>query len=324
MTKRIVLILFLCVLLAACRTALNTGTNLPAVIPSDTPEEIPTVLADSSPMVSPVSEEEEFQVITQPNALDETKTDVLIRNTISGEEKLFITLDNIYREHYHNGEYHGGNLYIIKRIGDPGAADAEWSDELWRYDAQASGKMLISKKGLDFRAAPNETAIAIHYNETGGNLLAFINTNGDVLQEFKNVGGDYANSPQKWSDDGSIYWGALTMGPVPTSFYKVSVAAWQMSIYDLSQLKIGDEYDLNANTASLVYSDYPVMFDADTAQNFKNSGKAVTLFFYDLNSHVKQIIATSITKAFKPSWLDDKTIEYDDPNGEGRVLFIFP
>jgi hypothetical protein len=184
--------------------------------------------------------------------------------------------------------------------------------------------MLISKKGLDFRVAPNETVIAVHYNESEGNRLVFINTNGDVLQEFKNVGGDYTNSPQKWSDDGSVYWGALSMGPVPTSFYKVSLAARQMSIYDLSQLKIGDEYDLNANTAGLVYSDYPVMFDADTAQNFINSGKTVTLFFYDLNGHAKLIVATSITKAFKPVWLDDKTIEYDDPNGEGRMLFVLP
>jgi len=94
-----------------------------------------------------------------------------------------------------------------------------------------------------------------------------------------------------------------------------------MTSYDVTQLSIGDEYELNANTGKIVYSDYPSFFTEDNRQQFLNSGREVKLFLYDLNSKNLQIIATSITKPFSPKWLDNYTIEYDDPNGGTRIKY---
>jgi hypothetical protein len=324
--KRFLLIALVCSLfLSACGAGQLVGPTI-TNIPTNTSAPTAT-LTTTATVVSAVPEKGLFQVITLPNTEDGTKTDVFIKNITTGEEKFFITLENINMS-YHNSEYHNGNLYIIIRIGDYNNPDAEWSDELWRYDIQGNGKKLFSKKGLDFRVSPSETNIAINYLDGQEYFLVFLNNNGDEIRKFKvdypfeNT--TYSSSPEKWSDDSKVYWGALIIGPVPHLFYKISIVDWKMDMYDVSQLNIGNEYDLNANTARLVYSDYPVMFDTTSAQDYANSGQKVTLFLYDLNSHVKQIVATSITKAFKPNWLDDKTIEFDDPKGDERVKYILP
>lgn len=282
------------------------GTPLVSVIPT---------------LVPTTNNSEIYQVITRPNPLNDLLTDVYIQNISTQEEKLFITLDNVNTGNYHVGEYHNGNLYIIRRMGYPGE---NWSDELWRYDIQGKGKMLFSKKGLDFRVASNESDVTVVYQsvEDNANRIAFISNNGEVLQNI-NIDpiGNYLNQPDKWSYDNSQFWGELKSGPTSKYIYQITISSWGINKYDVSQLSIGEDYELNANTGKIVYSDYPFFFTVDEKQQFLNSGREVKLFLYDLNSKNLQIIATSITKPFSPIWLDNYTIEYDDPNDGTRIKY---
>jgi hypothetical protein len=271
--------------------------------------------------VTTTNNSEIFQVITRPHPLQELLTDVYIQNISTQEEKLFITLDNVNTGNYHVGEYRNGNLYIMRRMGYP---DENWLDELWRYDIQGKGKMLFSKKGLDFRVAPNESYAAVAYQSTedNANKVAFISENGEVVQDINvDPTGNYLENPNKWSDDNNSFWGELKMGPEPKYIFQITISSWSMTSYDVTQLSIGSEYELNANTGKIVYSDYPVFFTVDNRQQFLNSGKEVKLYLYDLISKNLQIIATSITKPFTPKWLDNYTIEYDDPNGGTRIKY---
>jgi len=270
-------------------------------------------------------------VVTQPSAQDASKTDVYLRDSNTGEERLFITLEDVAVNHYHSGEYHNGNLYLLKEIVyAQGTAEEQWSNELWRYDSQGQGTLLYSAQGLDFRVASNESHMAVTYSygEFGENKLAFLGPQGDLLQAFTadQLGGADLDTPacslEKWSDDNKTLWGTLNWGPATLVFYRVTVDAWQVASYDVSQLSAHPaEYDLNANTGTLAYSDYPVMFDVQSVDEFKASQQPVTLFIYDLAGQSTQQIATSVAEPFKPHWLDDSHIECDDPAGEGRTVY---
>jgi hypothetical protein len=302
-----------------------TSTSvLPTLVPSLTPTSLPP----TSALMPPSSEQDDFEIITQPNSQDDSKTDIYIRNSNTGEENLFITLEYVYKEHYHNSEYHNGNLYIIRRIGYDGGLDEEWSDELWRYDSQKRETRLYSAKGLDFRTAPNESHIALVYSLNGSgepsdSKLAFLNSQGDLVQEFTvdQLSSPYSHSPMKWSDDSGEFWGMSHMGPSSQAFYRIKTVSWQIDVYDVSQLPVFSEYDLNANIGKLAYSDYPAMFDAESVRQFEESQQQVNLFIYDFDGQSIQEIATLIAKPFNPRWLDDSTIECDDSDGVDRILY---
>jgi hypothetical protein len=97
----------------------------------------------------------------------------------------------------------------------------------------------------------------------------------------------------------------------------------QVSEFDLSHQNVGIEFELNANIGKLVYSNYPRMESEDENIIFRNSEKEVKLFLFDLLRLTQRVIATSTAKEFHPKWIDDTTIEYDDPVNEGnRIVLI--
>lgn len=266
------------------------------------------------------------------NPQDNSLTDVYVKNLETGEEKLHITLPDIYVNHYHNSEYHNGNLYIIRRIGYNGHPDEEWADELWKYDSHQKGTKLFAAKGLDFRVAPDEKLVALEKDQEN---LILLDPQGNPTQEFAidQLGGhDEKTHPplpaylflDKWSDDSRELWGEVSAGPSPLTFYKIEVASGQITTYDVSPLAIPWEYDLNANTGKLVYSDFPQMYVADDAEELKKSQQQITLFVHDLDSQSTQAIVTSVAKDFAPQWLDDSTIEYNDPDGDDRMVYVMP
>lgn len=125
----------------------------------------------------------------------------------------------------------------------------------------------------------------------------------------------------KWSDDSSEFWGVISAGPSPQTFYRIKASSWQTTTYDVSKLAVPCEYDLNVNRAKLVYGDCPQIYVADDAEEFAKSQRQVTLFVYDLNNRSTQTIATTVAKCFDPKWLDDSTIEYNNPGGDDRITY---
>ena len=264
-----------------------------------------------------------------PSSQEGDKTDIYVNNLKTGELEVGLTLSDVHISHYHNSEYHNKSLYIIRRIGYDGYPDNEWTDELWRYDTRdKSETKLYSAQGLDFRLAPDEKYVALQHDQK----LVFVDALGNLAQEFTldQLGccndASYPLTPhltlQKWSDEGNEFWGATNSGPAPQTFYRIELAFWQATVYDISELTVPCEYDLNPNTGKLVYSDYPQIYDVDGVKEFEQSRQIVTLFVYDLNDQSVQTIATLMAKPFHPKWLDDSTVEYNSPEGEGRTTSI--
>lgn len=261
-----------------------------------------------------------YQVVLKENPQDSSKTDVYLKSPDNNKEELFITLTDIYTQHYHNSEYHHGNLYIIRRMGDISSANGNWSDELWKYDSQKQGTKIYSNKGIDFRVAPNEKYIAVSDKK-----LSITDQNGQVIHAYVlndlslEDNQDLQIGLLKWSDDSRQFWGDLFLTAYPQTFDKIDIDSWQVDKYDVSKLGFSDDYDLNSNNGKLVYSDYAAMFDAQTVQEHQQSGTKVNLIVYDLEAKTQTQVATSTAKAFKPRWVTDNTIEYNDPDSDNRA-----
>jgi len=312
---------------------------VPTLVPStptstSTPTNMPTSTL-ASPLPTQTQEPQlrtyngyEFMLISNPQ--DNSKTDISIKNLKTGEQELYITLPDIDVRHYHPCEYHNGNLYVIKKIRCDGHPEVEWTSELWRYDADEKSTKLHTAKDIDFRVSPNERYLAVREEN-----LVFLGSQGNPLQgiTIKELSSheDELHGPLivrihllKWSDNSNQFWGALQAGPSPQTIYRVEVPLWQKVVYDISELHIPVEYDLNANTGKLVYSDYPQIYDVTSLEEFEKSQRAVILFIYDLNSRDIQniqIVDTSVAAKFYPKWIDDVTVEYDSPEEENRITF---
>ena len=263
------------------------------------------------------------------SARDPRLCEVSVWEQQTGALQLSIAVPDVYLLHYHAAEYHDGHLYIIRRIGYDGYPDEDWTDELWRYDAQGQGTRLYAAQGLDFRVAPGERAIAIAAPKSSkvSNTLVFVDPSGRPTQQFavEQLSGQApaalhsaSVSPYGWADDGRVFWARVMRGPFEYEFARIDVASWRVTAYDVATLPMGD-YALNPNAGLLAYSNVPITLAVDPGQTFWESRRQVTLFVRDLAAQAGRPIAASVAKAFRPSWLDDVTLEYNDPTGEGRV-----
>ncbi len=275
--------------------------------------------------VTPVDAPDEFVAVFGSYAEDEFMFDVQIYNRTDGAEIQLVTVEDVYTSHYHFYEVHNGVLYIIKRVGDLETDD--WMDELWRYSPDAEGELLFSAQGFDFRVAPDESYIALRYDlppDYFYGALGFLDlAGGEIVQEFpfEDVDERVALSLETWTTDATQFWVSFKGGPTPFFFAQVEVSSWAETIYEISDLIIGHEYDLNPELAQLIYSDYPTFFDAMSAQAFAESEETVTLYHYDFDAQAVQAIAESMAKSFDPRWLVDTLIGFEDPDSDARVTY---
>lgn len=262
-----------------------------------------------------------FTVKAEENSTDSTQTDIYIKEKSAEEENFLITLDNVYSNHYHFGEYHNGNLYLVHRIGYDGYPDEDWIDELWRYDENEEKVKLYSSQGIDFRVSSNEELIAVISNKE----LHILDNSGEILKSFneEELVVDPQVSPQfsftdiVWGND-SI-WIDNTFGPSPSAILKINLKDCSIIAFDLSELEIGVEYSINSKREAIAFSDYPALFDEYSYEDFINTEWPVTLRVYDFNTKEQIEIATYTAQDFNPKWIDENTIEYNAPDGEERI-----
>ncbi len=284
--------------------------------------------APESTASKPADQSMNYGVVVKENPTNKTKTDVYLKDPKTGQETFYMTLLDINNTHYHNAEYHNGNLYIIHRIGgDTGyETNSNWTDELWSYNQEKQGTKLFSNRGLDFRVSEDEKSIAIvgsgDNNITGENLT-FVQNDGTVLKVFSpNQLGLENFSPIKWAN--SNFWVSSGSGRGISNIVKIEAINFQTTKFDISSLSITGGFDLNPIKEKIAFSNYPAMFDVESAKEYERSGAKVNLIVYDLKIKAQQIIATSITKQFEPKWLDENTLEYINPNGTGRITKQIP
>jgi hypothetical protein len=251
-----------------------------------------------------------YETSLKPNETDQGKTDIYVTNTETGEKILYLTLSNIYSEHYHAAEYHNEHLYIIKELKDP------LTRQLWKYNNQKKGSLLYESEDIDFRVSPYEDHVAI----LSRNRLLIMSKDGiiktynhfhlGVINESFTV--PFQINLLTWSDNGQYFWGNVHESLETRSYYVINSENWDVVKYEtielLTQLAAG-ERALNPNTSKLIYSDLPIFYDVDSATSFELSEKSVTLYLFDFKTFENIELTQNIAKGFRPTWLDDQTIE---------------
>jgi len=265
-----------------------------------------------------------FSVKLQPNPLDSTLTDVFVKNVKKDQSQLFITLPDVEVGHYHPAEFHKGSIYVIRRMHPFSEFPDQWKDELWKYTSMKKGDCIYSSRGMDFRVSPQERNIAL----VSDTILYIIDAiDGSTITHFypsklSNVQRqDLQIQPLAWTTGGTFFWGSLYRTVNILTFFRVVAETWEVDFYDVDSLDINSsDYALNPANGMLVYSDFPAIFDADTYQHVKRSKTRIQLYIYDLSSGERKVLATTYSKEFKPEWLSTRTIEVNNPEGEGRII----
>lgn len=116
-----------------------------------------------------------------------------------------------------------------------------------------------------------------------------------------------------------VLWVKAHLGVKITSIIAMNPDSGYFHQYDLASKNISIcDFALNAVHKEIAYNSFcPLEVDdvmMAIAQNLKTP-----LYYYSLETKSEQIVTTGIAKQYNPVWLNDETLEYDNPNGAGRI-----
>lgn len=245
------------------------------------------------------------------------------------DKQLFTLPSDFYNENIAgidgSVEYKDGSLYIIRRL--PGSG----TNELWKYGKRdplgkaSEGKKLYSGEISKFSVSAKGRYVAVTVSDK--KKLVIIDQDGSIMKEYDTAGLGYLDERGEpfwfglwdWTADEKEFWGTLGNKPISEAVYKISSDSWEIKKYDVP---FDQEWDLNVENKKIVYSDCPVIRDTDSLDRFRSSGTNVNLMVYDITSGQTSNLESATSKCFSPKWLNSQVVEYNDPNGGGRLSKI--
>jgi hypothetical protein len=255
---------------------------------------------------------------------------VFLRDKKTGKEVKVLTLDDIYLRDYHAAEYRNRHLYIIRRLGGPHSAE---NDQLWRYNKDGSGSRVWSGPNLDFRVRKDNRLIAVtsfHIqssdHESMPKRLLLMSSAGTVMKEYAAPESGEGNSAPYHGDfefngcppwTGRMLWVKDQETVDIYGFFRIDTVTLKMKEYGVN---VEDtDLDLNTHSLLLAYSDYPPIFDDISQDEFDKAKTPVKLYIHNLATGKERVIARSKARKFDPVWINAHTLEYNNPNGKGRI-----
>lgn len=255
-----------------------------------------------------------YSVVLKDDPSDNKRTEVLLQDSDTKEQRKFISIENVYSDHYHPAEFKNGNLYIIRRFG-------ETNDQLWKYGMDKNGVEVFSGKGIDFRVSEDSKFIAVSgggKEDTVGEELTLLDQSGKVLKNFADsVSGNAIITPYDWI--GGVFWVSYKEGPISSALGKLNPVDLSFKKFDLPKNEAFSDLVINPGRDVILYSNYPVFFDETTATKFKTSQTKVMLYMYDLTTKKKQLLDTFVAKPFNATWVDKDTVEYDSSTSSSKI-----
>lgn len=288
--------------------------------------------------ISPTPQEavetrEEPNILLKTNSTDKSKTDVYLKDKKTGRENLFITLTDVYKRHHHNAEYHQGNLYIIRRIGEDDSYQlkSNWMDELWRYNSEKQGTRLYSARGLDFRVSNSGRFAAITASDqlivldlqAGKPILDYSETQlkNFADQEISKKLTDTNISLWQWEKTRDLLWGTFNWTAYTGAFWKLDTASLKVEILAIPS-EASMPTDLNTEKEVFIYTDKPFFFDNLSAKEWLRTHQLYSIYLYSLRSGKSTLIDTfpanwpEELSRLKYSWISSTRLRYSTPMGE--------
>lgn len=274
---------------------------------------------------------EKYKVTLKENTENKDYTNIYLSLSNSDRQILFLTLKEVYREHYHASQFENCHLFIIHRIGYVSYTqkDENWTDELWKYDVHGVGVKLYSQQGLDYRATSNGEIVAIE--QSSGTGISIVNTTNGSKKEFtkeeilKSTSSEFKKETENyilelidWDKSSRVLWGDLRLGAYIHLYWQISYPDGQVNVYVVN-LGTNDQ-TLNTESGLIFYTDQPVFFDVGSRDRWINDHPAYSLHLYSLFGQKDITIDTfsSSVQVQRPifiMWNSKNQVQYNSPNG---------
>lgn len=197
-------------------------------------------------------------------------------------------------------------------------------EEVVKLDENENKTIIYTGKSIEISASPDgeyfiiiENPYYINRNEGVRNLIILDRNDITIFDEVIASAMDTDLIPYGWNGD--EFWALFTiMAEKP----EILILNAEPLMYEVIENKANSrEFDINMKNGWICYSDFPVFFDIDTYNDFKESKTEVNLYLYNIYSEEKIHIDTSIAKEFNPKWIDIYTFEYNDPDSDNRLKY---
>ncbi|MEI6040327.1 MAG: hypothetical protein WCP93_03190 [Candidatus Berkelbacteria bacterium] len=258
--------------------------------------------------------------ITIKDNNDINKIDIYLKNLKTDTELFFATVDSTNKKIEANGAsdaYRNGNVYIYAVINGQG--------EIWKYSRTnlIGTKLFTDKEGFGFYVSPDEKYIGVtpHVNnsdKTG--KIVLLDGSGKELKTFTiNVEGQILSVAgldfDEWKKD-SLWIDKVELSNI-TGLAKIDLNSLTLKEYNFSSPN--RRISINSTGTFVIGSDFPRMFDVDSAKQFEIDKTKVNLYLYDLSTGKRKVIATAGGKDFEFGWVNDSNYTYTDPE-TGKVV----
>lgn len=201
----------------------------------------------------------------------------------------------------------------------------EYKEEVIKYDSEGNKILIYEGKNVEISVSPDGEYFIIIENpyfldrnlESDRNLKILDRNDKVVFDETIDSKMDTDLEPYGWN--GNEFWAVFRYVAGRPEILILNADTHEFEVKENK----ADYHDLDINMKNgwICYSDFPLFFDIDSYNDFKQSKKDVNLYLYNIFTDEKILIATSISKEFSPEWVDEYTFEYSNQNSDQRLRY---
>ncbi|MCT4663375.1 MAG: hypothetical protein N4A40_16095 [Tissierellales bacterium] len=246
-------------------------------------------------------------------------------------KNIFRSIENI--ESSSDEQFTRGGTYIEYRLKDDFTNKSY--DTVWQYKNDKDPVLVAKAERLRFLACElsgniaildckSESARQIKDEEA---LLKVLDDNKNIifdknlysaeLEKFfdEHFEGQYIDrlnlSLEGWSDDGKYLWIEDSNNSI---LFRINIYTKKVDILD--KLYFYTDSDFNCNTGWACDSNYPELFDSDGFEQMRKKNPDINLKLVNVLTGEEIDVATKKAARFSPKWVDNRSIMYQDANGD--------
>ncbi|MDD4046086.1 MAG: hypothetical protein PHE34_02960 [Tissierellia bacterium] len=219
------------------------------------------------------------------------------------------------------------NYYYVNYLEDSGD---KYRIIKYNHNDESYEKIIYEGSSLKFSFSPNNEYMFIEaHNQVDNTEIIVLDEDYGILFKssiYNNGENVYDHHPVeikfiKWSKDNTKLWVATGWNAYVMTFHLIDIENSTLKTYYTGENYGITEIDLNPNNGSIAYSTKPEFYESGSYDEFMQNQTPIYLYFLNLYTGEKVEIAKSITMGFRPKWINNKEIEYNNPDSFMRLTF---
>jgi hypothetical protein len=225
---------------------------------------------------------------------------------LKGKNIEILSWDNYYYVNY-SGDFDG--YRIIK----------------YAHNDNSYEKLIYEGRTLNFSFSPEHEYMCIQDD----NEIIVLDKNYEIL--FKNkLYNNAANEDEfggveikflSWSSNNSKLWVATGLHAYVTTFHLIDLEKLTLNTFHSGESYEINEIALNPDNNCIAYSTYPAFYESGAYDEFHSNRIIVYLYVRNLFTGEKTEVSSQEARGYRPKWINNKELEYNDPNGYLRLTY---